>query len=126
MTTFWRELPRPDPLPISQTSRAKLRSVLLAELEAQAGQVVEHEATVRELTGQGDADSLLEREIAEAAAVRARGAIEEIRDAMARIDAGTYGICRSCGAPIPDGRLEIIPQARRCVACPAPIGRPPW
>lgn len=42
---------------------------------------------------------------------------EEIAAALARVDAGTYGICIVCGAPIPAGRLEARPMATMCVAC---------
>jgi DnaK suppressor protein len=30
---------------------------------------------------------------------------------------GEYGICADCGERIPDARLEIVPDAERCVAC---------
>jgi RNA polymerase-binding transcription factor DksA len=40
-----------------------------------------------------------------------------IRKALARIDAGTYGICEVCGNPIPAGRLQALPYAAHCVAC---------
>ena len=38
-------------------------------------------------------------------------------DATRKIDAGTYGICESCGKPIEPARLEILPTARRCMNC---------
>src|ERR1700750_201203 len=31
--------------------------------------------------------------------------LQDIEDALARFDAGTYGACESCGKPIPDARL---------------------
>lgn len=43
--------------------------------------------------------------------------ITEIDAALARIDAGTYGRCVSCGAEIPEERLEVRPFAGRCVTC---------
>lgn len=43
----------------------------------------------------------------------------ELQDALARMDAGTYGICRVCGRPIPAERLAIRPAAATCVACAA-------
>src|SRR3954470_826107 len=43
--------------------------------------------------------------------------IGEIDAALARIDAGTYGRCVSCGAEIPEERLELRPFAGRCVSC---------
>jgi RNA polymerase-binding transcription factor DksA len=45
--------------------------------------------------------------------------IAEIDAALARIDAGTYGICTECGAAIPEERLELRPFAGRCVSCTA-------
>lgn len=38
--------------------------------------------------------------------------------ALARVEAGTYGICERCGAAIPEGRLEARPTATTCVAHP--------
>lgn len=43
--------------------------------------------------------------------------LEEIDAALIRVDDGTYGLCEDCRKPVPEGRLEIIPYARRCVAC---------
>jgi DnaK suppressor protein len=39
----------------------------------------------------------------------------EIEAALARIDAGTFGRCIDCGKEIPEGRLEIKPEAARCL-----------
>lgn len=41
----------------------------------------------------------------------------EIRDAIARLERGEYGVCRSCGTPIPPARLRVRPMATTCVAC---------
>ena len=35
--------------------------------------------------------------------------------ALARIDDGTFGTCVDCGKPIPDARLEVRPEASRCI-----------
>jgi DnaK suppressor protein len=37
--------------------------------------------------------------------------------ALERIDAGTYGICESCGKAIPIERLEALPYSTLCVEC---------
>ena len=42
---------------------------------------------------------------------------EEVERALAKLDEGNYGMCDSCGAPIPEGRLEIHPWAVLCVPC---------
>jgi RNA polymerase-binding protein DksA len=46
-----------------------------------------------------------------------RRELDAIRAALARMDAGTYGTCLSCGEPIAEARLEAMPTASRCVAC---------
>jgi RNA polymerase-binding protein DksA len=43
--------------------------------------------------------------------------LAEIDAALARIEAGTYGICVNCGQPIPLERLEAIPYATQCIDC---------
>ena len=43
--------------------------------------------------------------------------VAEAREALNRLDNGTYGICESCGRSIASARLEAIPFARFCVKC---------
>jgi DnaK suppressor protein len=44
-------------------------------------------------------------------------AVEEIDDALERINDKTYGYCERCFQPIPKPRLRALPYARLCVAC---------
>ena len=44
--------------------------------------------------------------------------LEAIDRALERIKEGTYGICVNCGKPIPEKRLQIMPEADRCLDCP--------
>ena len=41
----------------------------------------------------------------------------EIKDALARLDAGTWGVCDGCGEQIPPKRLKALPWAALCVEC---------
>ncbi|HOQ21838.1 TraR/DksA family transcriptional regulator [Microbacterium paulum] len=43
----------------------------------------------------------------------------EVDAALARVDAGAYGICVACGGPIAPGRLAARPMATLCIACAA-------
>jgi DnaK suppressor protein len=45
--------------------------------------------------------------------------VREIDSSLVRLDEGTYGVCVSCGQPIPSGRLEVVPWAALCVPCSA-------
>ena len=49
--------------------------------------------------------------------------VREIDGALARLEADTYGVCRSCGVPIPAARLELVPWAELCVPCSVPSRR---
>jgi DnaK suppressor protein len=48
---------------------------------------------------------------------RNRKRIERLRNALRRIDAGTYGICIRCGKHIAPGRLAAVPEALICIPC---------
>ena len=39
--------------------------------------------------------------------------------ALAKLDDGTYGLCDSCGSPIPERRLGAMPDSVLCVTCAA-------
>lgn len=43
--------------------------------------------------------------------------IKGVTAALERIADGSYGICENCGDQIGQARLEIVPEATRCVAC---------
>jgi RNA polymerase-binding transcription factor DksA len=43
--------------------------------------------------------------------------LEECNAALARMEAGTFGVCEECHRPISRGRLEAFPDARYCVRC---------
>ncbi len=41
--------------------------------------------------------------------------LQEIKDALARIEDGSYGISEKSGKPIPEERLEVMPTAKNLV-----------
>jgi len=41
----------------------------------------------------------------------------EIDAALAKIDAGTYGVCDNCNGKISRSRLKALPFARLCIKC---------
>jgi DnaK suppressor protein len=41
--------------------------------------------------------------------------MEKIDRALARIDAGTYGLCERCGRPIEKARIKALPYASLCI-----------
>ena len=47
----------------------------------------------------------------------ARKEIAMLKQAIARIDSGNYGICRVCDEPIGDERLKAVPYTDLCIKC---------
>ena len=44
-----------------------------------------------------------------------RESLDEVEDALAKFEAGTFGRCEECGKPIAPARLEAKPAARYCI-----------
>jgi DnaK suppressor protein len=58
-----------------------------------------------------------DEEVARSILVSEEQLLAEVREALARIDAGTFGRCERCGRSIGKLRLTAIPYARRCIRC---------
>ncbi|MFD8688878.1 TraR/DksA family transcriptional regulator [Streptomyces sp. NPDC059651] len=48
-------------------------------------------------------------------AANAQEMLEQTERALARLDAGTYGLCEICGNPIGKARMQAFPRATLCV-----------
>ncbi|RKS90149.1 TraR/DksA family transcriptional regulator [Microbacterium sp. AG790] len=106
---------------------ARLRA-RAAELDALLGRLDTDDAAVRADRSAATADdehdpegSTLSGEWQRIDALR-RSVLDEraeVDAALARMDAGTYGICVVCGNVIAPGRLEARPMATTCIDCAA-------
>ena len=109
---------------------AAQRSELLARRESYLADVARSTATALELTedganqdmadedGFGEGDTLnVERDRLLVVTSEAKERVVEIDAALARVEDGTYGVCEACGKPIPEARLEVVPEATLCVNC---------
>ena len=45
-----------------------------------------------------------------------RSELDEVENALRKLDEGTYGKCETCGEPISEARLEAMPATRFCIA----------
>jgi len=43
--------------------------------------------------------------------------LRQIKEALQRINDGTYGVCADCEKPISPKRLQAVPWAKYCVQC---------
>jgi RNA polymerase-binding transcription factor DksA len=98
-------------------------AMLRAQLEVERNRLREQLRELHASDGQFDvnfADSsqvTAERGEIEALSGTLTETLREIEDALARFDAGTYGICESCGGEIGTARLEAMPATRLCITC---------
>jgi DnaK suppressor protein len=106
---------------------AGLRDELAAEVAALRADIDRAETDIASRLGDavGDAGDdqadvgakTFEREHELALTHNARELLAQNERAIARIEAGTYGTCESCGEPIGKARLQAFPRATLCVRC---------
>jgi DnaK suppressor protein len=65
-----------------------------------------------EQVSQGENDDVLNALDNEAKVI-----VQQIDKALLGIKEGAYGVCKRCGNPIPEKRLEAIPYVTLCVDC---------
>lgn len=104
-----------------------IRDQLAAEATALRAEInrAESEIAIRLGDAVGDAGEdqadvgakTFEREHELALTHNARELLAQTERAIARIEAGTYGTCESCGNAIGKARLQAFPRATLCVAC---------
>lgn len=113
--------------PWTETELVKVRKELEAELAGLRADIARAESQIAERlsdavgdAGDDQADAgakTFEREHELAMTQNARDLLAQNEQALARIDAGTYGVCESCGQPIGKARLQAFPRATLCVSC---------
>ncbi len=64
-----------------------------------------------------NATGTVDREIDYSLEENSTAVLQAIDASLARIDAGTFGTCESCGKPIGAERLDARPWARLCIEC---------
>lgn len=106
-----------------ETLRSRLQerlSVLVEEvrreLDARADEnYAELSSQVRDIGDEAAADVLMDSRLFDIQ--RDADEMRDIRDALVRMDEGSYGVCVDCGDPIAAGRLRVQPAASRCLRC---------
>jgi RNA polymerase-binding protein DksA len=109
----------------------KFKKVLL-EKRAEVEERIEHwrevalESNYKETTGDhsgytshmaDQGTDAMEREKAFLFLSREEKYLQQINQALQRIELGEYGICRVCGKEIDIKRMEVVPTTRICVPC---------
>lgn len=92
------------------------RRAIEARISARRGDIMD---TVRDEEGVGDDDDeaqlIYDREDSIVSNELDDQQLQQVKKALARIDAGTYGVSEVSGKPIPIARLEAVPSATTLV-----------
>ncbi|WP_306183508.1 TraR/DksA family transcriptional regulator [Streptomyces sp. MK5] len=118
---------RPGEDPWTPEEVAEARAELQSEMERLRTEISSSEASLAGLmrdSGDGAGDDQADtgaknitREHEMALAANAREMLVQTERALDRLDAGTYGLCESCGNPIGKARMQAFPRATLCVEC---------
>jgi DnaK suppressor protein len=118
---------RPGEEPWTGAELAEVRQTLEAEAAGLQADIAKAESQIADRLDSGLRDAgddeadvgvkTFERENEFVMTSTARDLLEQTEKALARIDAGSYGVCGSCGEPIGKARLMAFPRAVLCVTC---------
>jgi DnaK suppressor protein len=89
------------------------------DLHADSTTALEGEDSVEDIGEMSELDP--DRSVAFALAARESHLIQDIDDAVGRIENGTYGQCVRCGKPLYEERLKTMPTAKYGPKCQAAI-----
>ena len=118
---------RPGEEPWTSAELAEVRQTLEEEAAGLRDDLAKAELQVADRLNNGLSDAgddeadvgvkTFERDHEFAMTSNARKLLEQTEKVLARIDAGSYGVCESCGQPIGKARLMAFPRAVLCVTC---------
>lgn len=95
------------------------RAELLAEIDAHKTHRSDGATHLRTHRGETDDDAVVDTldamEIRSLA--RSQSELASVDAALDRVARGDYGVCRGCGAELPQARLEAAPDAPLCIDC---------
>ena len=101
----------------------RLKRTLLKEREEIIGEVKQIHESSREMGQDGiqdigdEAANIYNKQILLSLSENERLRLQEMDEALDRMENGTYGTCEECGGPIGLKRLEVRPIAIYCVPC---------
>jgi DnaK suppressor protein len=118
---------RPGEEPWTSAELAEVRQTLEQEAAGLRADIANAESQIAARLDNGLSDAgddeadvgvkTFERDHEHAMMSNAQNLLEQTEKVLARIDAGSYGVCESCGQPIGKARLMAFPRAVLCVTC---------
>lgn len=118
------ELETQSHLPMLRRLLVFRESELKADVHAAQAQRQAESATPEVNDLKDGADKRQQQVVDDVQYARDLAELQAVEDALARLDAGSYGDCAHCGEAIPAARLLVQPAARLCAACQAAAEKP--
>ncbi len=112
-----------EPDKLDKKTIAKFKKLLLKQREEIVGEVKQMVESSKEMGQDGiqdigdEAANIYNKQVLLSLNENERTRLQEVDEALDRIENGTYGICEECGGPISLKRLEVRPVAKYCVPC---------
>jgi len=103
-----------------QTDTDKLREKLLtthAELKKRVNRIHDHARNPLNADSAEQAAELTNLPVVSALETEAMEELADIENAIHRLEAGTFGICITCGEEVGAKRLEARPASAECMDC---------
>lgn len=122
-----KDAERPRRAPLKKSELSRFRDLLLQKLEKLVGDLRSMESQALHGSGQDSSANHMadygsdnyEQEFTLGLIENDEQAVNQINEALIRIDNGQYGSCQQCAQTIPLLRLEAIPWTPYCVQCQA-------
>lgn len=108
---------------MDKPTKDRLRKLLERRITEVEQKIAEYEEVTRPVAPENAIgrisrmDAIQNKSVAEAALWESRQLLKRLDRARLNFEKETYGICMKCGVEIPLGRLELMPEATRCVNC---------
>ena len=106
---------------MDETRRAWFRDTLRAERQRLLQEIVDAEPQAPGQMTYGSQAAMASEVVAQqrdiALRERSTRQLEAVDAALLRLDDETFGVCRNCGRPIAEERLEARPWAALCIEC---------
>ena len=104
-------------------ARFELKEKIIAEIEVQKHLIQSFTETSKPVAPDNAIGRLTRMEaissqgISEASLNSSRTKLVKLEKALSKIDLPEFGICLHCSAPIPQGRIMLMPENVLCVSC---------
>lgn len=89
----------------------------IVELQKRIGAIHRDFADGRDADSAEQAGERENEEVLNALESEAKIEIQQLSNAITRMEKGSYGVCQACGKDISAQRLQVQPAAEKCIQC---------